>query len=251
MTDSEPSFIPRVQFTRRYIAPSSIVSNETRCRTIHIPIDDTGQIEAAIGEVLGFLADPLAWQEVAGSVSSFEVSSALAAMIVDLFSATCGESGEEVAIPVGMVALFAGAVIPDGWLSCDGSEIDRATYADLFAAISTTFGVGNGTSTFNLPDFRSRSPVGAGQGSGLTNRATGSSGGEETHILSESEMPAHNHSVTPLIGTSGSGTTTALLNSSTTPTPLTTTTKGSGAAHNNMHPFLTISFMIYTGVITP
>lgn len=92
--DSDPSFIGKVQFTRRYTAPSSIVGNETRCRTMQIPIDDNGQVEAAIAEVLGYLANPLAWQEVAGSVSSFVIASAMSQMLVTLFAAECGETGD-------------------------------------------------------------------------------------------------------------------------------------------------------------
>lgn len=55
-------------------------------------------------------------------------------------------------IPVGGVMPFAGSVAPSGFLLTDGSEVNRITYADLFAAISTTYGVGNGSTTFNLPN---------------------------------------------------------------------------------------------------
>lgn len=57
---------------------------------------------------------------------------------------------------------FAGSSIPTGWLECDGSAVSRATYAALFTAISTTWGVGDGSTTFNLPDFRGAAPIGAG-----------------------------------------------------------------------------------------
>ena len=59
-----------------------------------------------------------------------------------------------VAIPSGMVAPFAMATPPSGWLECNGGAISRTTYATLFATIGTTFGVGDGSSTFNLPDLR-------------------------------------------------------------------------------------------------
>ena len=56
-------------------------------------------------------------------------------------------------LPVtGVMLAFAGSDVPDGWLLCDGSAISRTTYADLFAAIGTTYGVGNGSTTFNIPD---------------------------------------------------------------------------------------------------
>lgn len=57
-------------------------------------------------------------------------------------------------LPAGMVQYFANSTVPTGWLMCDGSAVSRTTYADLFAAISTVYGVGDGSSTFNVPDLR-------------------------------------------------------------------------------------------------
>lgn len=82
-----------------------------------------------------------------------------------------------------------------GWLLCDGAAVVRTTYPDLFNAIGTTFGEGDGINTFNLPDYRGRMIIGAGQGAGLTARTRGMTGGAETHILSAAEMPTHTHSV--------------------------------------------------------
>lgn len=65
---------------------------------------------------------------------------------------------------VGVVSPYAGSSAPTGWLLCDGSAVSRTTYASLFAITSTTYGVGDGSTTFNLPDLRSRIPVGAGTG---------------------------------------------------------------------------------------
>lgn len=68
-------------------------------------------------------------------------------------------------LPAGIGPLpYAGSTIPGGWLECDGSAVSRTTYAALFAAIGTTWGVGDGSSTFNLPDLRGRTPIGAGTG---------------------------------------------------------------------------------------
>lgn len=66
--------------------------------------------------------------------------------------------------PTGVVEAFAGAVAPAGWLLCDGAAVSRATYADLFDVVAEVFGAGNGTTTFNVPDLRSRVPIGADQG---------------------------------------------------------------------------------------
>lgn len=66
--------------------------------------------------------------------------------------------------PIGVVSPFAGAAAPDGWLICNGAAVSRDTYEDLFDVIGTTYGAGDGATTFNLPDLRSRSPIGVGTG---------------------------------------------------------------------------------------
>lgn len=96
----------------------------------------------------------------------------------------------------GSIVDYAGTDNPPDTLGCDGSEVSRTTYAALFAKIGTTWGVGNGTTTFNIPDLRGRTSIGAGQGAGLTNRTLAGTGGEETHTLTTSEMPTHNHDFT-------------------------------------------------------
>jgi microcystin-dependent protein len=83
---------------------------------------------------------------------------------------------------------------PPALLYCDGSAISRTAYPLLFAKIGTTWGVGDGSTTFNLPDGRGRTFIGAGTGSGLSARTTGQASiGEETHTLSNTEMPYHDH----------------------------------------------------------
>jgi microcystin-dependent protein len=69
-----------------------------------------------------------------------------------------GPPGSAGDAPAGAVMMFAAVIPPTGWLVCDGSAVSRSTYSSLFSAISTVYGVGNGSTTFNLPDFRSRVP---------------------------------------------------------------------------------------------
>lgn len=114
-------------------------------------------------------------------------------LIVGAVSAT---SGGAAGLPAGSIVEFGGSTAPGGWLLCDGSAVLRTTYARLFAAISTTWGVGNGSTTFNVPDFRGRTPIGAGAGSGLTARTVAASGGAETVVLDSTTMPAHSHTFT-------------------------------------------------------
>ena len=63
------------------------------------------------------------------------------------------KDGINVINPVGVVQAFAGTTVPDGWLLCDGSAVSRTTYADLYAVIGDTYGDGDGSTTFNLPDL--------------------------------------------------------------------------------------------------
>lgn len=77
--------------------------------------------------------------------------------------------GEDDLVATGMVVMFGGAAAPSGWLLCDGSEVSRTTYGDLFNVIGTIYGVGDDTTTFNLPDMRGRAPYGIGNDSVPTN----------------------------------------------------------------------------------
>lgn len=71
-------------------------------------------------------------------------------------SSAIGATGAIAALPSGVMIDYAATVAPAGWLMCDGSAISRTVFASLFATISTTYGVGDGSTTFNLPDFRGR-----------------------------------------------------------------------------------------------
>lgn len=99
---------------------------------------------------------------------------------------------------VGAVVAFAGSTSPAGWLLCDGSAVSRTTYAALFSVIGTTYGDGNGSTTFNLPNLVNRMMVGTG---GLY--ALGSTGGEASHALTEAELASHTHTFTGTAVNSG------------------------------------------------
>lgn len=173
--------------------------------------------------------------------------------LINMFGEGCAMIGP------GLIVMFAGASLPDGWLACDGSAVSRGTYAALFAAIGTVFGNGDGSTTFNVPDCRSRLPVGVGTGSGLTPRALGDTGGEETHQLSITEMPSHAHTDSGhyhSIHTHAAAValTPGELPVATPELPAEATSTGNAAiqnsggdgAHENMSPFLALNFIIKT-----
>ena len=109
-------------------------------------------------------------------------------------------------MPSGSIIAFAGSSAPTGFLICDGSAISRTTYATLFAVVSTTYGLGDGSTTFNLPDLRERVIAGKATSpslltsalSGITSTTLGNTGGAEgiTLTSAQSGIPAHNHSLT-------------------------------------------------------
>lgn len=77
--------------------------------------------------------------------------------------------------PPGGIIMYGGSTIPTGWLLCDGSAVSRTAYALLFAAIGTSFGAGDGSTTFNLPDLRDRFPL------GVSTKSLGQTGGGGSH----------------------------------------------------------------------
>jgi microcystin-dependent protein len=112
-------------------------------------------------------------------------------------------------VPTGVIIPFGAATAPAGWFLCDGSAVSRTTYSALYSVIGSSFGNGNGSSTFNLPDFRGRMPLGAGTGAGdgstgtgtvptgtaLTARTLGQWFGVQTHTIGTANLPVHTHTL--------------------------------------------------------
>lgn len=151
--------------------------------------------------------------------------------------------------PPGAILIYAASAVPSGWLGCDGAAVSRTTYSGLFAIIGSTYGGGDGSTTFNLPNLSGRVPVGVGTGSGLTARTLAATGGEENHVLTTAEIPSHQHSIyTEYLGNIALGGTGYLGDNNTSSylgTP-NTGAAGSNGAHNTMPPFLVLNFIIKT-----
>ena len=151
--------------------------------------------------------------------------------------------------PDGAVVAFAGASAPSGWMICNGAAISRTTYATLFTAISTTYGVGDGSTTFNIPDITGR--VIAGKEAAATNLTTpvdgsvlGDTGGDEA---ATAPLPAHTHSYTyntlgvSVVELAAGPDWDLVLNGSGT-----TGSAGSGGTHNNVQPTIILNYIIKT-----
>ena len=158
-------------------------------------------------------------------------------------------------VATGAVMDYAGATAPDGWLLCDGSPVSRATYADLFAAIGTTYGAGDGSTTFNLPDLRGRTTAGKDDMGGTSgNRITaawadtlGGSGGAESHTLQMTELPSGDGGVARLGNPRrryNGGTGVAAESNTTQGWVDNTDLSGAGQAHANIQPTMALNKII-------
>lgn len=152
--------------------------------------------------------------------------------------------------PVGAILMFPSNALPvtsgtEEWARCDGIALSRTTYSALFAIIGTSYGSGDGVSTFNIPDFRGRVPVHVGTGPGGQVWGLNTQLGAEKHALTQAEMVAHTHAYT---GTRSQG--NYAFDNATMPTGSATagmnTTTDLGAAHNNLQPSIGVTFIIKT-----
>jgi len=166
---------------------------------------------------------------------------------------------------LGQIAILAGAdsTIPSGWAACHGQLLSISQNTALFSLLGSYYG-GNGSTTFGLPDLRGRAPVGVGQGAGLSSYSPGQRGGEESHTLAQNELPQHTHTVAASnsagsssapsgnfpaasadgiqqYGTSGSGSMNSTLVGNA----------GSGSSHNNLQPYVAVTYIIATAGIFP
>ena len=169
-----------------------------------------------------------------------------------------------VVLPAGMVAPYAGASAPSGWLLCDGAVVSRTTYADLFTAIGTTFNTGGEAGTdFRLPNLKGKVPVGL-DSADTDFDALGEARGAKTHTLTLAETPSHDHggqsglpTGPPSAGRYGDWTgaggavgwaTVGVSGQSNNYSEHrhSITAAGGGGAHNNIQPSLVLNYIIRT-----
>ena len=126
-----------------------------------------------------------------------------------LYKPTVGENGwgtlvnenfdklDSASSATGTVQMYAGSTAPNGWLICNGQTVSRTTYAALFAVIGTTYGAGDGSTTFNVPNLVNKTVRGA--------ETVGSTGGADTVALGTENLPVHTHGGGSLTAASAGG----------------------------------------------
>ncbi|MBD2472965.1 phage tail protein [Nostoc sp. FACHB-145] len=162
------------------------------------------------------------------------------------------------------IRMFAGNFAPSGWALCDGQILSIAQNTALFSLLGTTYG-GDGKSTFALPDLRGCAPMQPGQGNGLSLHDLGQEGGTATVTLLETEIPAHTHNLQAASAASNQvdpannslalsryGIYNQLSSPAVSMSPQALAIAGQSLPHNNMQPYLVVSFIIaLQGVYPP
>ena len=167
---------------------------------------------------------------------------------------------------VAEIRIFTGNFAPKGWALCDGQLMAISQNTALFSLLGTTYG-GNGTSNFALPNLQGCAPMQAGQGPGLSLRDLGETAGEQTVTLLQTEMPAHSHTAQGFPNAGGQGPTgntwsdanqrgvseyaASNANSNVPMHPFALSIAGGSQPHNNMMPYLGLTFIIALQGIFP
>ena len=184
---------------------------------------------------------------------------------IDSLSGLTGGNGSVLDMPLGTILPIATESVPEGWVLCDGQDISIEEHQSFYNLVGTSYGPGDSAfwaqvgfpaTTFNVPDLRGRTIIGAndmgGEGSGvlLNHQASfGAIGGEEMHQLTEAEMPSHSHGITasildgPNIQTIGRRVANAVANQTVT------NPQGGDEPHNNMQPYMALNYMIKVNVM--
>lgn len=232
--------------------------------------------EALLYLILGALAELTDdWNfEQTGTLTADDTKSALMDMLW-CFQGDCSVT------EIGSIVMWPTFTVPAKWIKCNGQDISRSFYPDLFSLIGTSYGAGNGSTTFNVPNLNDRSPMGAG---GAIVPTIGATAGASTVTLSAAQMPTHDHTVVDpghnhgitdpghvhvieksngvaggavsRVGASATGHVTPDPSTLSAVTGISVNshganislaTSGLSQSHANIHPVIGLNFMIYAG----
>lgn len=240
----------------------AVTGQTVQAAQVNTPFDD---VQSMLSQVL--LRSGVAPMTGALNMNGFKITN-VGEGATDTDAATIGQVKSSV--PVGVVISFSGNAAPSGWMLCYGQPISRTLYSALFSVIGTSFGSGDGSTTFNLPDCRGRVDAGkddmGGSDSarlsiwGSLSKAIGGVFGSQSHVISINEMPPHDHPIndpghlhsgvqnsllgqgrgeaTPPVAQYSRGTSDANF------TGITVLPSGGGQAHNNTQPTIIFNKII-------
>lgn len=162
---------------------------------------------------------------------------------------------------IGEMKVWPSDIIPSGWSLCDGLILDQSLNVELYNILGDNFTEIPNNITFNLPDLRGKTVIGSGMGE-ISNRILGETGGEESVILTENQIPSHNHdiNINSNLGNSSSPVDNILSDAAAFDNEFTNlpsngimnidtiSSTGNDESHNNMQPYLTLNYIIFTGL---
>lgn len=216
-------------------ATQTLTNKTLTSPVINVGSDATGDILYRNAGVLARLPIGTNGQYLGVTGGALAYSTLTAATITDVNNAA----------PIGHVVDWLTNSAPTNWLLCDGSAVSRTTYATLFGILGTTYGTGDGSTTFNLPNIKGRVTV--GRDSGQTEFDTlGETGGAKTHTLTAAEIPSHTHNTS--VSTGSGGGTNFLQPNGTGATGSQTYTSdggtGGGGSYNNLQPYIVLNKIV-------
>ena len=249
------SDIDTIRFVQIGIAQGAVVADGAITNGVLRKGTDGNQSGLTVGAKY-YLSDTPG--EISTTPGTIEVVVGVARAADNLYFDPDYQSNNFIPSQAGIVLPYAGTTSPNGFLLCDGAAVSRTAYPQLFSVVGTSYGAGDGSTTFNVPDLRAKIPVGL-QSSDEDFDTVGKTGGEKDHLLTEDEMPKHRHENLSRVFSGGNSSTTSTVwdgkegfgsASIDYPDELRgvqgMSDKGDDQPHNNMQPYVVMNYIIKT-----